>query len=347
MRILIYGAGAVGGYVGGQLALAGHTVTLLVRETTAQTIAANGLTLHLADGTTRDLSAGSIHAVASPQAAFAGDSYDWLAFTMKAYDTLAAIQELLAATNDPPPVLCLQNGVGNEESLASALGADKVVAGTLTTPVSVAAPGVLVEEKARGIALSDALPAAKAMLSALRDTSLSVEMVQHAESLKWSKLLLNQMGNATSAIMDMPPGDVYANRRLFAIERAALIETLGVMQIRGIPTTNLPGVPARTLERLVRRLPSFLLKPALTPAVKRGRGNKMPSFHNDLAQGRKRSEVIWLNGAVARAADAAGLRAPVNHALALTLMDIAEGRARWEQFKQQPDMLETVVRLAR
>jgi 2-dehydropantoate 2-reductase len=270
-----------------------------------------------------------------------------MAFTMKAYDTAPAIDELQKTViRKPPPILCLQNGVGNEESLASAFGSDRVAAGALTTPVSVVVPGVVVEEKARGIVISDEHPVATRMIDALRQTTLEMQTTSRADSLKWSKLLLNQMGNAASAILDMPPGEIYAHRDLFRVERAAMIETLRVMHAQGIPAINLPGVPARTLAMLLGRLPSRLLQAILAPRVRRGRGGKMPSLHQDMVRNRRRSEVIWLNGAVARAGEAVNVDAPVNHALALTLMDILEGRAQREQFRNHPEMLLAAVRVA-
>jgi 2-dehydropantoate 2-reductase len=180
----------------------------------------------------------------------------------------------------------------------------------------------------------------------LGQTALGVRVLTDGASLKWSKLLLNQLGNTTSAILDMPPGEVFAHRDLFAVERAALIEALRVMRAQGIPVVNLPGVPARSLALLTRKLPPALLQVIRVPRVRRGRGEKMPSLHIDLARGRRRSEVVWLNGAVARAGDAVNAPAPVNHALALTLVDILAGRANWEQFRGKPEELLAVVRVA-
>lgn len=344
MNILIYGAGAVGCYVGGHLAMGGHRVTLLARGQMAQALQTRGLTLRSAQGLTTDVEGLSVFT--SPEEAFASTQFDWLAFTMKAYDTVAAIHELEAILPKPPPILCLQNGVGNEESLVSAFGSDRVVAGTLTTPLSVVVPGVVAEEKRRGLMLSDELQGSRRILSAFEQTALDVRTAPRGDSIKWSKLLLNQLGNATSAILDMPPEAIYANPDLFAVERAALLETLGVMRARKIPVINLPGTPSRLLARLARRLPPRLLQALLIYRIRRGRGGKMPSLHQGLAGGRRRSEVIWLNGAVARAADAIDLIAPVNHVLALTLMDIHEGRAPWEQFRNRPEMLLAAVRVA-
>jgi len=51
--------------------------------------------------------------------------------------------------------------------------------------------------------------------------------------MKWSKLLANLIANATGAILDMDPDAIYADRRLFGVERRQLLETLAVMTALG------------------------------------------------------------------------------------------------------------------
>jgi 2-dehydropantoate 2-reductase len=345
MRILIYGAGAVGGYVGGHLAEAGEEIVLLTRPTAAEAITKRGLHLHGVDGKSRRV---PVRAVTSAQEAFAdGQAYDWIAFTMKAYDTTSAILELQAVQPQPPLILCLQNGLGNEETLAAAFGDECVVAGVVTTPVSISEPGIVVEEKRNGVAIATDNPASRTIVDALRRTALRVQTHDRTASLKWSKLLLNILGNATCAILDMTPAEVYADERLFQIEAVALREALEAMEALNLQPINLPGMPAFWLAALARLLPTEWLRSVLTPRVAQGRGGKMPSFHVDLSRGRGRSEVAWLNGAVVAAAEGVGLAAPVNHALALTLSDIVEGRTPWEFYRHRPDRLLAAVGVAR
>ncbi len=343
MRVLIYGAGAVGCYLGGHLALAGHEVTLLGRASLVQAVSSNGLTLQCADG---PLVIRNLHAVDTlSQALSEHGPYDWIAFTMKSYDTLTAIQELMAHLAEPPPVVSFQNGVGNEEMLRSAFGAERVVAGALTTPVAVLTPGTVTELRRRGIAIASDSPAAGVVEAALRQTSLALQVVRSSEALKWSKLLLNMVGNAVPAILDMPPADVFGDPRLFAIERAALLEALWIMDLKHIRVINLPGVPVKALTTLARWAPHGLLRLILRQQVKRGRGEKLPSLLTALRAGLRRTEVAWLNGAVVQAADSLGRLAPVNHALALTVSDITAGRVPWETYRRNPDMLLTAIHM--
>lgn len=344
MRILIYGAGAVGCYLGGHLALAGHTVTLLGREPLKAAIEDSGLILHQADGSTSIVD--SITAETDPATALRGLAYDWIAFTMQAYDTVPAIFELQAVEPSPPPIVCFQNGIGNEESLRSAFGPDAVVAATLTSPVSMPTPGVVVEEKARGIGLASDSPAAAQVEAALRGADLPAKMVSRSDVLKWSKLLLNMVGNATAAILDMPPGEIFASPLLFGIEWAALREALYIMDLSDIPVINLPGAAARTLSLAIRFVPQPLLRPLLRQRVETGRGDKLPSLLKALRAGQRRTEVTWLNGAVVQAADQLKRLAPINHALALTVADIAARRVDWDVYRRNPEALLTIIRAA-
>ncbi len=106
-----------------------------------------------------------------------------------------------------------------------------------------------------------------------------------------------------------------------------------------IPVVDLPGTPVKLLAFALRYLPDFIVRPLLVKAVGGGRGAKMPSFHIDLYQGRGQSEVDWLNGAVVRAADKAGLKAPVNQLLNDTLTRLTTGEWKKEDFADNPEKL--------
>ncbi len=108
---------------------------------------------------------------------------------------------------------------------------------------------------------------------------------------------------------------------------------------------NLPRNPAALLAGAVRRLPAALLDPLLRRLVASGRGGKPPSLQLDLARGNRRSEGEQLYGAVARAAERAGVLAPVNRALWETLRSIAAGDVEWAMYRRQPErLLEAVAK---
>jgi 2-dehydropantoate 2-reductase len=216
----------------------------------------------------------------------------------------------------------------------------------MTTHVSISAPGVISENKARGFTVATDSPAADTILKALADTVLRVETAAQSQDVKWSKLLLNMTGNATAAILDMLPQDVFADPRLFAVEREAQREALAMMRLQGIEVIDLPGMPVRLLSGAMQRVPSFLIRPVLRRRLMSGRGSHLPSLLSGLRAGQTRSEAPWLNGAVVEAADRLQRLAPVNHALALTVADISAGRTPWETYRGKPEMLLAAVRAA-
>ena len=341
MKFLFLGAGAIGTYVGGSLAAAGDEVTFIERPETAAVIAEHGLKVHTAD-TTRVVRDVTVHGSAAE--ALARGPYDIGVFALKSFDTQTALDELVATGYEVPTILSLQNGVDNEPTIAATLGADKVIAGTVATAVSKPGVGEVVEEKHRGIGVALGHPLAQPLVEALDRAGLSGKAFDDAPSMKWSKLLTNLTGNATSAILDETVAELFADKRSYAIEVAVLAECLAVMKAKGYRVVDLPGTPVRALA-WATKLPRFIAQPALTKALGAGRGDKMPSFHIDLHGGRGRTEVSFLNGAVARGGEQAGVPTPVNALLTDTLEALSAGELPLDAYRHDPDAL--LARLAR
>lgn len=344
MRILVYGAGAIGCFLGGHLSAAGHDVTLLGRESLAAALAQRNLQLNLVDGPVK---VKNVKAVSSLDAALEHGPFDWIAFTMKAYDTTPAIYELQQHPDLNPVIASFQNGIGNEESIKAAFGDDRVVGGTTTTPVSIGQTGVVIEEKRRGVAIASDSPYAKLVQEALESTKLNIQTVPSTPSLKWSKLLLNIIANAIPAILDRTSIEVVKDRRFFALEMAVLREAISVSRYLNVKITNLLGVPAGLMAAAVRSMPNFMLRPLLADRVIKGRGQKPPSLLLALRSSSKRTEAAWLNGGVAQAAQTKARLAPLNHAIALTLSDIVAGRESWDSYRRDPTRLLSVAAAAR
>jgi len=336
MKILVFGAGAIGIYVGGRLAEAGHAVTFIARPAAAEALRAAGLRLKFKD---RERVVKDISVAASPAQALAAGEYDFIVLALKSFDTAAALAELRAVTPTPPPILCLQNGVDNEPEIARVFGAEQVIAGTVTTAVSRLGPGAVSVERERGVGVALGHALSLKITEALMGAGFNVHTYPAAGPMKWSKLLVNLIGNATSAIVDLSTAEVYADRRLFAVERAMLVECLAVMRALKYEVVDLPGVPVRLIALAVERLPQFVVQPLLGRGVSAGRGGKMPSFHIDLHTRQRRTEVGWLNGAVARHGAELGVPTPVNHILTETLEALSEGRLSKEDFRRKPEAL--------
>jgi 2-dehydropantoate 2-reductase len=353
MQLLIVGAGAVGTYVGAFLAHSGQLVTLVARSEFVQAVnaAENALTIQSPSGPgwqTRNFRAVACAEAAAESQGLFGPPYDAILLCMKAYDLQGAISELQPRTEQlchptaspelQTTFLCFQNGVGSEDEAAQAFGADRVWAATTTSPVSVIKPGCVRVERAHGtvcLAPCQSATGSRRSTSPVRQQSLLVQAFRGAlfnfqftadgRALKWSKLLLNILGNATSAILGLSPAEIYSNHKLFHLEMQALREAVRVMNALRVHPTNLPSYPARTLAAAAQTLPEVLLQPIMCAQLTRGRGTKWPSLYYDVQKSTGHSEVGWLNGAVVRYGRQYGIPTPANQRLTEVLTRIARG----------------------
>ncbi len=343
LRVLVFGAGAIGTYIGGSLALAGHSVTFIERPEAAETLRQRGLRLDLTLDKRRR--AKEAHVI-EPSAVVIADSleqalrygpFDVGIFALKSYDTASALEEMKPHAERLPPILCLQNGVDNEPALAAVLGEENVIPGTVTSAIGRRAVGDITLERLRGIGIAAGHPLSERLVVLFNAAFLNARMFRHAAAMKWSKMLTNLVANATSAILDMSPLEVLSHPGLYRLEMRQLREALAVMEAQEIPVVDLPGTPVRALAR-VARLPAFL-RPLVARVLGKGRGGKMPSFHIDLHSGRRASEVDYLNGAVVRAGEKTGLPTPINRLLTETLLALTRGDVPLEEYARKPEKL--------
>ncbi len=331
MHYLVFGTGAVGGLFGIRLALSGQRVTFLARPKLAQVIRVEGIRI-IGGGPQGQLPTPTV--VTAIIQAFDPHPPDVILLAVKAYDCQEAAELIRETTSQPPTVVCLLNGIGNEAALASMIGAERVIPATLTTAVQMIEPGVLRVERQRGCGLADGHPLLQKLLTELSMAGLNPHLYPDPDRMKWSKLLTNIVTNASSAIMGWLPEQILAHPELFRIEIEALRETVRVMHRMGFSPQNLPGVPVGLLGRAIF-LPSSIIQPILRRVVSAGRGDKLPSFHYDIARGR--SEVQWLNGAVVHQGAHFGVPTPANQILTEMMLDLVEGRVAHDQFRDRPE----------
>jgi len=344
MKILSFGAGAIGTYIGGSLALAGHTVVFIEQPQAAEALRNSGLKLNLGLDPRRNgraefhLAQPQVDFCTSLEEAIAHSPFDVALFALKSYDTPAALEGMRPFVAQLPPILCLQNGVDNEPAIAALLGTGKVIYGTVTSVIGRRGIGDITLDKLRGVGVAAGHPLSEKLVKVLDGAYLNGRLFSQASGMKWSKMLINLLANPTSAILDMTAAEVFAHPGLYRLEIAQLRECLAVMKAQGIDVVDLPGTPVRALA-LATRLPLWLSKPLLSRAAGAGRGAKMPSFHIDLHAGRGKSEITYLHGAVVRAGQKYGVPTPVNKLLTETLLDMTAGKIPLDQFSRQPEKL--------
>ncbi len=265
--------------------------------------------------------------------------------TTKAYDTDSAIVTLRSAIAQPDKCVFVspQNGVGNEEKLIAAFGAENVVAAALTVPVDRDRDGRASATRDGGLVLAPCGTSAfNWLVAALASTGLNVSVVGDWHALKWSKLALNVVANATCAILNVLPNRLVHFDKVFTLEVRSIREVRAVMNAMGITPIDLPRYPVRALQS-VATLPSPLARTILAGRIAGARGTKPPSLLIDLRAGKPQTEVDVLNGAVAVAGHQHGVPTPVNSVFARVLDDIAHMPQLWAKYRERPEALESEV----
>ncbi len=137
MKILVLGAGGIGGYFGARLAEAGADITFLVRPRRAEQLARDGLRVESPLGDIR-------RPVKTVQAGQLRPGYDLVLFTCKAYDLDSAMDAIAPAMDGRCAVLPLLNGIAHLERLDARFGRAQVVGGTCQINVTLRPDGTIV-----------------------------------------------------------------------------------------------------------------------------------------------------------------------------------------------------------
>ena len=333
VKILCFGAGAIGSYVGGSLAIHGHEVHFLDRPEAIEKIKQLGIHLVLPEGS---FQLSPEYLWSSLDEAILGNHFDFSIIAVKSFDTETLIETWSEKREFLPPVLCLQNGVENEIKISSIIGADKTISGTVTTAIGRIENGIVVE-RLRGIGVENKNALTEEIITLMNAAGLNAVGFKDAKSMKWSKLLTNLTTNASSAILGMTPAEILSDSELFKIEIEQLRETIRVMRAHGISVIDIPGTPVKLFATIVEKFPLWTSKLILKKSITGGRGGKMPSFYLDLKSNRKKSEVDYLNGAVVRFGRDVNIPAPVNEKLTEVLTQLTLGDIPQMEFDHRPD----------
>ncbi len=337
MRVVVVGAGAVGGLLAWALAANGADVTVIRRGAPA---AAGTAVVVDPSGTRRSAPVTTAPGLAD----VTGGPPDLVVCAVRMMSLADVLADLAAWPTTP--LLTVQNGVGAEAAALAARPAAPLIAGSLTASVDRQTDGVVRWLRRGGIGLAgvsgpvDALAAD--LVQRFGAAGLPARVYPDAGAMKWSKLVANLVGNASGAVLGREPASIYRDPGLFKLERRQLREAAAVMAAQGLRPVDLPGAPVRLLI-LGTRLPAALARPVFGRSVAGARGGKAPSLHLHVAAGGGPSEVEWLNGAVVEQGRTLGVPTPVNAALLEAMRQVSADPARRAWFNARPDRLEALI----
>ncbi|NJM42084.1 MAG: NAD(P)-binding domain-containing protein [Anaerolineae bacterium] len=148
MRVIVLGAGAIGCWIGANATRNGAHVVLVGRAPLVREMAMQGLVVDLPDGNQWVLRTPQASTEITAEVAALADA---VFICTKAHDVEQAIAQLKAVELSKRAwLVCFQNGVGSEERVAQAFGAQRVLSATTTTPISVVTPARIKVESLPG-----------------------------------------------------------------------------------------------------------------------------------------------------------------------------------------------------
>jgi 2-dehydropantoate 2-reductase len=309
VRYIIVGAGAVGGTIGGRLALAGHDVVLTARGAHLEALRAHGLRLRTPEGT---------HTVTAP-AVGGPDEVDLkpddiLLVSVKSQDSVAVLSEWAArpvagggTAGQDLPVICAQNGVANERFALRRFR--RVYGMCVWLPATHVAPG---EVAAHGQPLSGLLwmgryPAGTdaAIERVAADLAASRFLVPVSDDvMRWKyRKLLGNLGNSIEALCGHRLG-------LDGVPDAVARDLLDRVAAEGIAALDAAGIGYASAEE-VRAARGNNVDLGEVAGFPRGGGSSWQS----LTRGTGSIEADYLNGEIVLLGREHGVSTPVNDAL--------------------------------
>lgn len=299
-RVVVFGAGAIGCWVGGRLAVGGADVTLVGRPRVLDELA-RGLQIS-------ELGGGqwTVHPKTATEVPAGGDD-ELILVTVKSAQTAEAAAALARTTGT---IVSLQNGVRNVPLLREALPGRRIVAGMVPFNVVRRGPGSYHRGSGGNLKVEHVDAAAPFTEACLR-ADLPCELRDDMTAVQWAKLVMN-LNNALSALSGVPLQQELSQQSFRRVLAAAQREALSLLGRAGIPIARLTAVPPRWMPRLLE-LPDFVFRRlaghiiAIDPYAR-------SSMWDDL-QAKRPTEIAYINGEVVALAERLGTRAPVNAAL--------------------------------
>ncbi|PYM82173.1 MAG: 2-dehydropantoate 2-reductase [Candidatus Rokuibacteriota bacterium] len=288
MKLVVMGAGGVGGYFGGKLQRRGTAVTFVARGAHLEALRRRGLTI-------RSATEGEWSAPATAVEHLAGQpTADAVLLCVKSFDTEEAVEAIRPVVGPDTAVLSLQNGVDNEAKIDAALGAGHAVGGVAYVFATIEGPGVIAHTQGGRIVLGEldgqARPRTERLREALTAAGVPTELSPDIRRALWDKYLAITAQAGMTALTRKPVGVIRATPECWTLFRLLLEE------LAAIAAAEKVGLAPDVVERILTGVSG--LKPDTTS-----------SMYYDLTHG-KRLELEALQGHALRLAERHGLPSP-------------------------------------
>ncbi len=304
MKIVVLGAGGVGGYFGARLAATGCDVTFVARGKHLEAMRKNGLQIKSPLG---DVTLSPVQAVETISEV---DTADLIIVGVKLWDTATIAPTLLPLVEKGAAVVSLQNGVQKDDILRQHIPASAILGGVCFIAATISAPGVITHAAAMqrlvfGEFGGRATDRAQTFLAACLKAGIDAELSPSIERMIWEKFVFIVGMSASTTTMRQPIGVV----RSIPLARAFLLDVMReVVSVGRASGVDLSPDFAENRLAFCDSLPATMDS----------------SMHHDLRSG-NRLEVPWLSGGVVELGARIGVSAPLNRAVAAVLAPYIDG----------------------
>ena len=315
-RIAVFGAGAIGCWIGGRLSGGGADVTLIGRARVMAELE-HGLTVSELHGGTR-----TVKPTLATEARAAAHA-ELVLVTVKSAATAEAARELAPVVAPGAVVVSLQNGVRNASVLRDAMPDRRVCAGMVPFNVVRRGPGAYLRASGGTLMFEhdDAIaPLSEACLRA----DLAFELRDDMAAVQWSKLVLN-LNNAINALSGQSLASELADREFRRCLAACQREALVMIDEAGQTLARITPLPTRWIAKMLT-VPDGLFK-VLGRRIVAIDPHARSSMADDL-DAKRATEVDYIQGEIVALANRLGRRAPINQALVSLIKEAERGGKR-------------------
>jgi 2-dehydropantoate 2-reductase len=246
IKILVLGAGAIGGYYGARLIQAGADVTFLVREARAGTLAQSGLSVRSELGDAQ-------LSVRTVTAGYVAADYDLVLLACKAYDLEPAMAAIEPALNRDGVVLPLLNGLAVYDRLDARFGRDRILGGVAYIATTLLADGTIGHSgKGDTLIVGSRTPAAENLVRVFHDRIATTpgqrRLSTAIEQDLWNKWVMIASGALMTCLMRGNVGEILATDHGRLLMQQAMHECGDVARLSGF---ELPADAAQTMHGLL------------------------------------------------------------------------------------------------
>jgi 2-dehydropantoate 2-reductase len=304
MKICVLGAGALGSTFGGTLAEAGNEVFLINRNKDyLKSVREKGLIF-----VEEEIEPINVKVYPTTDNL---DTVDLVIVLVKSFNTKEVIESAKNIIGENTIVMSLQNGLGNEDTIAELVGKGKVISGKTYVGGGMIQPGHVrrtVKNKMTYIGELDGTKTERIerIAKIFTEAGLQTEVSKNIIGLIWDKLLINAATGALTAITRLTYGPIYKDEAIPEIKEIGLkviqegIDVASAKNIK-LSTKNVEEIWYKAAENL-----PYEFKTSMLQSIEKG----------------SVTEIDFINGAIVREGKKVGISTPVNEALVACIKGI-------------------------